>query len=354
MMKLNLKKVLSNKIYNYKEYINGYNETKHLYDNSKNIQRIFIFGTPSHGNLGDHAIAYAQRKMVEDYFPDCRIIEIVTDDVNKHMKSLRKAVNKNDILLFCGGGNLGDEYFWEEESRRRIISKFPNNNIIIFPQTIYFKKDKFGEKQLKITRKIYNKHKNLTIVAREKISFDLMIQAFQNNNVILTPDIVMYLNKTDLTIQRKGALICTRSDMESTLTDEKKNSIRSTVQKYYDNISTTDTVVDHLIPSEQREEELNLKFSEFRKAELVITDRLHGMVFAAITSTPCIVIGNYNHKVKGTYQWLKHLSYIKFIESIDEIDKYIRELKGMENTPYDSEFAMEYYQKIINKMKKNT
>ncbi|MBU3191225.1 polysaccharide pyruvyl transferase family protein [Clostridium bowmanii] len=351
-MKLNLKKIISNKIYDYMEYINGYVETKHLYDNSKNIQRVFIFGTPNHGNLGDHAIAYAERKIVEDYFLNYRIIEIVTDDINKNMKSLRKGTNKNDILLFCGGGNLGDEYFWEEEARRKIISKFPNNNIIIFPQTIYFKKDKFGEKQLKISKKIYNKHKSLTIVAREKVSFDLMKQGFQNNNVILTPDIVMYLNKTDLTIQRKGALMCTRSDMESTLTNEEKNSIRSIVQKYYNNIRTTDTVVNHSILSEQREEELNLKFSEFRKAELVITDRLHGMVFAAITSTPCIVIGNYNHKVKGTYQWLKHLSYIKFVENIDEIEEDIRELRNSETTPYDSSFAMEYYQKIISKMKK--
>jgi len=351
-MKRILKIFISNKLNDYMEYINGYKETKHLYNNSKNKQRIFIFGTPKHGNLGDHAIAYAEKKLVEDYMFNYNIIEIVTDDINKHMKALRKGVNRNDILLFCGGGNLGDEYLWEEEARRRIISKFPKNNIIIFPQTIYFKKNKLGLKQFEVTRRIYNKHRNLTIVAREKVSFDLMKQAFQNNNVILTPDIVMYLNKTDLTIERKGALLCIRGDKESTLTNEKKIRINSIVQNYYEKISTTDTVENHIILSEQREEELNLKFSEFKKSELVITDRLHGMVFAAITSTPCIVIGNYNHKVKGTYEWLKHLSYIKFVENIGEIDKYIKELRNIDTPPYDSAFAMEYYQKIISEMKK--
>ena len=34
-----------------------------------------------------------------------------------------------------------------------------------------------------------------------------MKQAFANNNVILTPDIVMYLNKTYPILERKGALI---------------------------------------------------------------------------------------------------------------------------------------------------
>lgn len=39
-------------------------------------KRYFILGTPIHGNLGDHAIAIAQRKMLEKIDPDAPIIEI--------------------------------------------------------------------------------------------------------------------------------------------------------------------------------------------------------------------------------------------------------------------------------------
>ncbi len=41
-----------------------------------------------------------------------------------------------------------------------------------------------------------------------------------------------------------------------------------------------------------RMEELNSKFAEFLSSGLVITDRLHGMIFAAITGTPCIALDN--------------------------------------------------------------
>ena len=47
------------------------------------------------------------------------------------------------------------------------------------------------------------------------------------------------------------------------------------------------------------EEKIEEMLKKYRKCQLVITDRLHGMIFAAITSTPCIALGNYNHKIKS-------------------------------------------------------
>ena len=74
------------------------------------------------------------------------------------------------------------------------------------------------------------------------------------------------------------------------------------------------------------------------------------MVFAAITSTPCIALGNYNHKVKGTARWLKHLKYIKYADSIEEVEKYLEELKNIENCRYDNTFAKEKLNKIVEKI----
>ena len=53
------------------------------------------------------------------------------------------------------------------------------------------------------------------------------------------------------------------------------------------------------VTKENRVEIIMDKFKDFQKSELVITDRLHGMVFCAISGTPCIVFGNYNQKVKN-------------------------------------------------------
>ncbi len=69
----------------------------------------------------------------------------------------------------------------------------------------------------------YSKHKNLTVVAREKISFDKMKKIYNKNNVILSPDIVMSLNMIEPQFQRDGITICLRDDKEK-LIDSKSQS----------------------------------------------------------------------------------------------------------------------------------
>ena len=66
-------------------------------------------------------------------------------------------------------------------------------------------------------------------------------------------------------------------------------------------------VVDHRIPLDRRNDELDDKFDEFRHAKQVITDRFHGMIFAAITESPRIVINSTSPKIKGCYEWIKYL-----------------------------------------------
>jgi pyruvyl transferase EpsI len=55
-----------------------------------------------------------------------------------------------------------------------------------------------------------------------------------------------------------------------------------------------------------------------RTRKVVVTDRLHCMIFCAITQTPCVVLPNSNHKIKGTYEtWLSHLPHIAYMDELD-------------------------------------
>ena len=47
------------------------------------------------------------------------------------------------------------------------------------------------------------------------------------------------------------------------------------------------------------------------------------MIFAAITNTPCIAIGNISGKVKGVYEWIKNNSFVKYAESIEEVESLL-------------------------------
>ena len=305
--------------------------------NLKN-ENLIIMQVAKHGNLGDQAIALAQRKYLEENFPKSNIIEVPLEDtINKikDIQEIKDKIKKEDIIFIHGGGNLGDLYIREELIRRYIIKKFPDNKIILFPQTIYFSDTEYGRLELIESKKIYNKHKYLTITARERKSFEIMKKEFPNTNIILTPDIVLSLNEVQ-NLERKGIMTCLRSDNEKYITDDQKEKIFSILNQYYNEFTKVDTIIKGDVEFQKREEILKNFWKSISSSEVVITDRLHGMIFCAITQTPCIVLKNSNYKIEETYkEWLKDLEYIKLIDikEIENLFDIIEELKSLNNKP---------------------
>ncbi|UQZ34397.1 hypothetical protein C2I18_13235 [Paenibacillus sp. PK3_47] len=337
--------VSNNEVY---RYYKGFLVNREMYKSKS--KAIFVVGSPEHDNLGDHAITMGQMEFLKKAFPDYTLIEIVADRLTYNLKCLEQYSTPDDIFVLQGGGNFGIEYFREEEVRRKIITKFPNNKIILFPQTIFFGDTELGRKEFKKTQSLYSAHKDLTLVARERTSYEIMKENFKNNDVLLTPDIVMSLDITEPTRKREGALLCIRADKESIFNETEKQIIQDSVSKAFDRITSSDTCIIRYISVEEREKELYDLWNQFKEAELVITDRLHGMIFAAITSTPCIALGNYNYKVVGSYEWIKHLGYIKFTHDINDIPQLIEELSKIPAPRYNNDFSTEHYNQIIAAM----
>ena len=327
------------------KYINYFNE----YKNKKKIIHIL---TPTHGNMGDQAIVYATNKYLKDNFSEYKLIEVYRKDIYKYFYAIKRIINKDDIIILIGGGNMGNLWIQEEIDRRFIIDSFKKNKIISMPQTISFTDDCIGKKEFNITKKIYNKNNNLTLIAREKKSYKIMKENFKKNNIILNPDTVLYLNDLfDIEFsKRKGIITCIRNDKESLL-KENKHILINELKKNYNDVYEYDTVIDKLVSKENREKELKKMLNTFRGCKLVITDRLHGMVFAAITKTPCIVTKSLDHKVIGTYEWIKELNYIRLVDNFDfkNIKPLIDELEYLkEYTKID--LNTEYFYKLKDKL----
>lgn len=73
------------------------------------------------------------------------------------------------------------------------------------------------------------------------------------------------------------------------------------------------------------------KLSEYSKAKVVVTDRLHGMIFSAIVGTPCVCIDNVSHKVKNCYSWLKHLDYVFYCENKSDFFELLNSALSISN-----------------------
>ena len=112
------------------------------------------------------------------------------------------------------------------------------------------------------------------------------------------------------------------------LTKTQESQIVDNVRKHYngEQVTYTDTVIKKWIWKKERKREVYKKIEEFSASKLVVTDRLHGMVFAALAGTPCIALGNCNYKVKGIYNWIKDNQYIAFIEDFDILEQKIYEM----------------------------
>lgn len=313
------------------------------------MRKVVLFGVPEYGNMGDIAITYAETQFIKDNFSQYELLEILEDDIEKNISEIKNIISDEDILFLQGGGNLGDEYVSFEETRRLIVNTFPNNKIVIMPQTIHFSDTEVGKVELEKSKEAYNNHKYLTVIAREEVSYEIMKKEFYKANVILAPDIVMYLDKTDDNIKRDGVTLFLRDDAEKVLTEGDSKQINDVISKYYNNILHTDTHIgDEIkITKEIREKMLEPKLQEAREAELVITDRLHGMIFAAITSTPCIAFGNYNHKITSSFKWLEHLNYIKYIEDVGKLEETVEELRKLKEHKYNNEFAQKLHKQIL-------
>lgn len=297
-----------------------------------------IIDEPEHGNLGDQAIAFAENQFLVNYVSVQDVEHLIESKAISEIKSMKKNIRKEELVFFHGGGNFGTLYLKYERIRRVAVSKLSVNKMILFPQSISFEDSKFGQKQLKKSKKIYSQNKNFILTAREPKSYELMKKCFPDNKVILTPDIVLSLNLTEQYRgnNRNGVMTMLREDIEQKLDKTQFEKIIKELTDKYE-VTISDTHIgkekDSGITYENRQHYLEIKWDEIAQHEVVLTDRLHGMIFSYITGTPCVVLANNNHKIEETYKhWLNEVDYIRFIENptVENILDAINDLKQIE------------------------
>lgn len=291
-------------------------------------RRIFLVATPEHGNLGDHAIVYAEKNFLTKFFPNMPLIEIGNSEYLNYADYIARHIRPGDIIAIDGGGNLGTLWGNEDDKISDIISRFSHHKIIVFPQTCYYDDTDSGRERIARNKEIYVGAKNLLIALRDKASYDFMKINFPCVKTVFIPDIVFSIMNAPKNVSGSGILLCMRKDKEKVLRPDIHVALKEIIKSSGMPSSVTDTLVDRRVTAKNRELELTQKWREFAEAGIVITDRLHGMIFAAITGTPCIAFDNKSGKVKGGYEFIKHLPYIRYVDDAKEISNALNELYG--------------------------
>lgn len=314
---------------------------------------IVFIATPGHGNLGDHAIVYGQKKFFRNLGYADSIIEIASYDYLKYAAEFEKLLSKNDLIIIDGGGSMGNLWIHEEDKMQEIVKRFPENPIIIFPQTIYYSEDEDGQNRLLKSIDVYSHRDNLIICAREKASYKFMKENYVGTKVLLIPDIVLYVEDIICNVNRNGVAFCLREDKEKNRDDNAIQKIKDCVKDLGLEIKYVSTVIPEHVHMKSRDQKLKDLWEKFYSSQLVVTDRLHGMIFAAITGTPCLAFDNSSHKVFNSYKWIEKLPYVILAEDAEKIDNQVIELINLQNHKmnYEDYSIREFYFDLENTVK---
>lgn len=289
---------------------------RRLKDTSDIRNRAILIGTPVHNNLGDHMIA----KQCLELIGTMQFNQII--EVPEFLYEIYKDkifFNDNDAIFICGGGWMGDLYE-DELVIENILNQFENNLIIILPQTIFF--DDINN-SVKLTDLMKN-NKKLLISVRDRLSYEMLITKLgvPVERCLLLPDIALTYDKVLRQSSKNGVALIFRNDREK-VTDNIILKIKNLLNQVNVSFTETNTVVkEKVVPISSRNTRLEKKIAEFSKYQVIITDRLHAMIFAYIAGTKCIAFDNRTHKVKGVYNdWLQGNPNIVVLNNKEELFK---------------------------------
>lgn len=312
---------------------------------------IFYLGIPAHRNLGDLAQGVCIRHWLKKHYADYQVVEIETNAlVDTPFSLLNKLVRlykPGDMIVYQSGYTTTDLGGSADEMHRAVMKVLPNADMLMLPQTIYFK----NEENKKRTSICYNSMRHMLFLARDRVSYDMAKQMFPDIPVMPFPDIVTtMIGKYDFSYERDGIMFCCRDDGEKYYSDEEIAELMKKCEAYCA-VERTDTTkmgdTEYIVKN--AESYIMEEIDTYAHYKAVITDRYHGTILSLAAGTPVIIIKTTDHKVTTGAEWFKGIydDYVYVAESLNhafEIAKQILNKKlDYKLSPF---FEENYYDKL--------
>ena len=308
---------------------------------------VLLIGTPIHTNLGDHLIAEASKKFITDV-SGLKPAEIPTEAFILYRELLRKNVPVDATVFINGGGWMGDLWPFEQRVMNQIVRDFRSNPIVVLPQTAYFENRSPKTEIAAETAMVLKSAENLSLYVRDDGSVRDCVDVLGLESVRIAPDMALYYRRSvvaDEPENRNVAGICLRDDREKTDEDSLKRIVLNAVEKEGLETASISTMSESRVSERERVRALKARLDSFASCGVVVTDRLHGMLFSYVTGTPCIAFDNKTRKVSGVYgKWLSGCDFIlPCFEETDENDvrDFLSRVKGRRFSPktFETEFT---------------
>lgn len=343
--------------------------------NIPDFDQCTLLDYPDHYNIGDHLIWLGNIF----YLTKVRSSKInyVSSKENFSDEMFSKHSAEGPILLH-GGGNFGDLWPEHQNFREHIVEKYKQRSIVILPQTVFFS----NEKVLEESAKVFNHHPDLTIFARDEISFQTLTKAFVNCKIYKSPDTafqlvdipkaelrepsketILYLRRTDREMGNlnkideldmkelelevedwnsykwlksapdkwlpiPGRVRLFREGWQKGLKDPIQFLSRQSWQWLHPFASTFQEI--HLPHLHRKSWGLmHTGIYQIQAHEFVVTNRLHVHILCLILGIPHLIIPGSYYKIEAFYQdWTSNISLGTLVKENSDIEAAIKKLKN--------------------------
>ncbi|MFJ5693900.1 polysaccharide pyruvyl transferase family protein [Arthrobacter sp. NPDC093125] len=288
--------------------------SKHLVRGDK----VALLDYPRHQNAGDALIWLGARQYLKMLGVEVAYIASLN---HFSARELRKRVPDGPILI-NGGGNFGDRWVESQAFKESVIAQFPDRKIVQLPQTMEFNTNE----GLARAQAVYGSHPDVTILMRDRVGFAAAKRAFPNNNVEFCPDMALGYGYHKRGKAKYSLVFLKRNDNESVQQDTPllrgpsykivdwgfRGTLRVPAWRALRLAEDVVRVFPKLTPalyplielSFAAMAEANVRSASriLSEGNVVVTDRLHAMVLAALLGIPVYAYDNANKKVSAIFK----------------------------------------------------
>ena len=276
------------------------------------IDADYIFlDLPYYANIGDALIWYGTECWLKTTHFSCKLRASCSTFSFPELRS-------ETVIIMQGGGNFGDIWRQHQEFRLKVIKHYPNNRIIILPQTVFYSNPKIAMRDAAIMRQ----HRNVIICARDKRSLKFL-KAFRfSKNLLLLPDMV-FCAQLESSESTKDAIFIKRTDKE--WKDVPLEQLPSDIEiGDWCSIERPDEIIERFALIENRDEKdsyaisvflphlVGLGIEQLGRYRTIYTTRLHAALLGILLGKNIVLFDNSYGKNSSFYDtWLREIPNVK-------------------------------------------
>ena len=150
------------------------------------VSEVVLVDYPHFPNGGDHLIWLGERA----FLSGMGIRTVGEFHMGQAKVPMLRRIVGDRLIVIQGGGNFGDLYPWHQDVKRRIVRSFPDNRIVMFPQSMHYQ----DPQTERTDAKVFGGHGGLTLVWRDRWSYDRACEVFPDADHRLAPDMAFTLD----------------------------------------------------------------------------------------------------------------------------------------------------------------